>query len=43
MLLYISSCHMLIDKASPVTNQPVTGSRLIGYIVNVMRSKVIER
>ena len=33
---YISSCHMLIDKA-------VTGSRLTGYIVNMMRSPVIER
>ena len=42
---YISSCHMLIDKAlsSPVTSQTVTGSRLTGYIVNVMRSPVIER
>ena len=28
---------------SPVTNQTVTGSRLTGYIVNVMRSPVIER
>ena len=26
-----------------MTNQTVTGSRLIGYIVNVMRSLVIER
>ena len=26
-----------------VTNQMVTGSRLTGYIVNVMRSPVIER
>ena len=42
---YISSCHMLIDKAlsTPVTSQTVTGSRLTGYIVNVMRSPVIER
>ena len=28
---------------SPVTSQMVTGSRLTGYIVNVMRSPVIER
>ena len=28
---------------SPVTRQTVTGSRLTGYIVNVMRSPVIER
>ena len=28
---------------SPVTNQTVTGSRPTGYIVNVMRSPVIER
>ena len=28
---------------SPVTGQTVTGSRLTGYIVNVMRSPVIER
>ena len=40
---YISSCHMLIDKALSVTSQTVTGSRLIGYFVNVMRSPVIER
>ena len=26
-----------------MTNQTVTGSRLTGYIVNVMRSPVIER
>ena len=38
---YISSCHMLIG--SPVTSQTVTGSSLTGYIVNVMRSPVIER
>ena len=42
---YISSCHMLIDKAlsMAVTSQTVTGSKLTGYIVNVMRSPVIER
>ena len=42
---YISSCHMLIhvDKALSRTSQTVTGSRLTGYIVNVMRSPVIER
>ena len=40
---YISSCHMLIDKRSPVKSQTVTGSRLTGYIINVMRSPVIER
>ena len=41
---YISSCHMLIDKAlSSDKLQTVTGSRLTGYIVNVMRSPVIER
>ena len=34
---------MLIDKRSPVTNQTVTGSRLTGYIVNVMHSPVIKR
>ena len=34
---------MLIDKRSPVTSQTVTGSRLAGYIVNVIRSPVIER
>ena len=37
---------MLIGKAlssESVTNQMVTGSRLTGYIVNVMRSPVIER
>ena len=37
---------MLMDKfikRSPVVNQMVTGSRLTGYIVNVMRSPVIER
>ena len=28
---------------SPVTNQTVTGSRLTGYMVNVMRFSVIER
>ena len=28
---------------SPVTSQTVTGSRLTGYIVNVMRSPVIKR
>ena len=33
----------LYTKRSPVTNQTVTGSRLTGYIVNVMRSPVIER
>ena len=31
------------SKPSPVTNQTVTGSRLTGYIVNVMRSPVIKR
>ena len=40
---YISSCHMLTEKRSPMTNQMVTGSRLTGYIVNVMCSPVIER
>ena len=35
---------MLIDKARPpVTNQTVTGSRLAGYIVNVIRSPAIEK
>ena len=29
------------DRRSPVTSQTVTGSRLTGYIVNVMRSPVI--
>ena len=38
---YISSCHMLIDKALS-SDKPVTGSRLTGYVVNVMRSPVIE-
>ena len=37
-------CHMLIDKAlSSDYNQTVTGSWLTGYIVNVVRSPVIER
>ena len=40
---YISSCHMLIDKALSSDKPNVTGSRLTGYIVNVMRSPVIER
>ena len=40
---YISSCHMLIDKALSSDKPTVTGSRLTGYIVNVMRSPVIER
>ena len=40
---YISNCHMLIDKALPSDKPNVTGSRLTGYIVNVMRSPVIER
>ena len=40
---YISSCHMLIEKRSPVTNQMVTSSRLTGYIENVMRSPIIKR
>ena len=31
------------SKGTPVTNQMVTGSRLTGNIVNVMRSPVIER
>ena len=39
---YISSCHMLIDKALS-SDCVVTGSKLTGYIVNVMRSPVIER
>ena len=42
-IYYISSCHMLIDKALSSDSQTVTGSRLTGYIVNVMRSPVIER
>ena len=42
---YISSCHMLIDKAlsSDKLNGHLLNSRLTGYIVNVMRSPVIER
>ena len=40
---YISSCHMLIDKALSSDKPKVTGSRLTGYIVNVMRSPVTER
>ena len=41
---YISSCHYANrQKRSPVTSQTVTGSRLTGHIVNVMRSPVIER
>ena len=39
---YISSCHMLIDKALS-SDKPVTSSRLNGYILNVTRSPVIER
>ena len=42
-IYYISSCHMLIDKALSNDKPNVTGSRLTGYIVNVMRSPVIER
>ena len=34
---------MLIDKALSSDLLTVTGSRLTGYIVNVMRSPVIER
>ena len=34
---------MLIDKALSSDKPTVTGSRLTGYIVNVMRSTVIER
>ena len=37
------SCANRQSARSPVTNQTVTGSRLTGYIVNVMRSPVIER
>ena len=33
---------MLIDKALSSDKQTVTGSRLTGYIINVMRSPVIE-
>ena len=42
---YIFSCHILIDKtiSSDNCSKSVTGSRLTGYIVNVMRSPVIER
>ena len=42
---YISSCHYANRPCarSPVTSQTVAGSRLTGYIVNVMRSPVIER
>ena len=41
---YISSCHYANrQKRSTVTNHVVTGSRLTGYIVNVMRSPVNER
>ena len=36
-------CLQYKTKRSPVTSQTVTGSRLTGYIVNVMRSPVIER
>ena len=42
--LQLSYAKLLIDyKRSPVTSQTVTGSRLTGYIVNVMLSPVIER
>ena len=40
---YISSCHMLIDKALSSDKPNVTGLRLTGYIVTLMRSPVIER
>ena len=40
---YISSCHMLIDKAFSSDKTNVTGSRLTAYIVNGMRSPVIEK
>ena len=39
----ISYVHLQSIKRPPVTNQTVTGSRLTGYIVNVMHSPVIER
>ena len=35
--------ELLYKNSSPVTSQTVNGSRLTGYIVNVMRSTVIER
>ena len=38
-----TTCTSPVVMCSPVTNQTVTGSRLTGYIVNVMRSLVIER
>ena len=43
--LYTSSPVVMCKsiKRSPVTNQTVTGSRLTSYIVNVIRSPVIER
>ena len=40
---YISSCHMLIDKALSSDKPNGHWLRLTGYIVNVMRSPVIER
>ena len=40
---YISSCHMLIDKALSSDKPNGTVSRLTGHIVNMMRSPVIER
>ena len=37
---YISSCHMLITKRSPVTSQTVTGSRLTGFLSGLGSSTV---
>ena len=38
-----SSYIYMTSHLSPVTNQTVTGLRLTGCVVNVMRSPVIER
>ena len=40
---YISSCHMLIDKALSSDKPNGHWFEAAGYIVNVMRSPVIER
>ena len=42
-MLHLQLSYANRQKSSPVASQTVTGSRLTGYIVNVMRSPVIER
>ena len=42
-IVNIYKCNIIATLHSPVTTQTVTGLRLTGYIVNAMRSPVIER